>query len=246
MIRLLSSKFFVMLVTTISLIFVAVPVKASTIPCLPPFGVGVSDSLVVCMPKALDQFVVATQESPEKLFYLTTGQIPSSNLVTNAPLTYLTDGTGPSSKVSDIFGVFAIPTEHESEGSKGYDYLSWFSSENSSRSSGCSIWDSNCQKNEDDKGEVKYVLGFISDPLGDAFQDFCAAPKDYWGEASKTSSPCVSGGPERGATVSLARYLKEGTGSFISDTEVPEPAATGLPCGLAALALCAWKRRKMA
>jgi hypothetical protein len=236
------------MVTTVLLAVGTVSAKASAILCLPPFGPGTSDSLIACSSDS-STFIAATgaQESPEKLFSLTT--LSSSDLRTDQPLTYVTDGSGPNAKISDIFGVFEISKEHESESSKGYDYLSWFKSSDSSGSQGCSTWDLKCQKDEEDKNT--FVLGFISDPTGDAFKDFCATEKDYWGEGSKSSNPCVSAGPERFATIDASRYLssdsKYKAAAFISDVDaVPEPATTGLFFGIAALGLCIWKRRSTA
>lgn len=252
MIRHLTSSVLGLLVVAGTLLLVSVPAKADGIGACPPTT---SDCLIVHNSSgsvAAEVSATEDQESdnPGKIFFIDPKDLSSSDLVTEAPLTYLTEGNGK--QISDLFGVFKISKDDESYGSGGYDFFSWLSSLGWSSSSGwsgssggCSIWDWGCGTTGSDKYE--YVLGFISDPLGDAYKDFCS-PSIIWGSGDTGKSTCVSGGPEAGP-VSLANYLKTGsglTGTFQSDSEVPEPATTGLLGGLAVLALCAWKRRKAA
>jgi hypothetical protein len=168
------------------------------------------------------------QESadPGHLFYIDPADLPSSDLNTDAPLTYIGD---PNGNISDVFGIFAIPSDNVWSWS-GFDFSNWF---------GCSNWDWYCNSN------TQYVLGFISDPLGADYQGVTCSSHGI------TCIPEGSGGPFD-ATNYLSSYKqgKDWTAAFLSDSEsissVPEPAANGLFCGLLALGLCVWKRRKIA
>ncbi len=215
----LNSSTLVALLTTVILAVGAIHAKADGVPTSPP-----SDVLTVTNGEST--FSVSATEDQEsdnvgKLFFISPKQLSSDNLVTIAPLTYITD---PNGKISDIFGVFKISKDGDSEGSQGFDYGSWFSSQSWSswsNTSGCSIWDwnSNCQGNDKDKSA--YVLGFISDPLGDAFKDFCT--DKYW-NSGKTKTLCVSGGLEAGP-VTLSKYLKSDSGftGIFQSPSLPPP-----------------------
>ena len=88
----------------------------------------------------------------------------------------------------------------------------------------------------------KSFLAFISDSTGitGKVSDIC---KDL------TCLPEGNGGPFDATKYLSHDFLEDHKGytaTFMSDSEVPEPATTGLFFGLGALGLCVWKRRRTA
>src|ERR1700680_3915973 len=155
-------------------------------------------------------------EDPGQLFAIDHAGLVNSDML-DARI-FLCD---PSGKISDVFGIFKLDSSGDSKKWTG---------------------DS---PGEDDSGK-QFVLGFISDPLGSDSKKL-----DFDSEKCGKTITCIPegrGGSPGNATLFLSKDLRDAhwTATFMSDSEVPEPATTGLLFGMGALGLCIWKRRTIA
>ena len=212
-------------ILTIGLLVGTAPATANGI----PVTTVPSDTLTVYK-NGVVQFSVSATEGQENkddghLFYISPEQLSSFSTAANI---FLCD---PNGKISDVFGIFKLD-DSQSQDSNG-------------ESSKWALWNDSKwhSSNGDETGgsddKNRFVLGFISDPL------------DFESKQCGKSITCVpegNGGSPGNATLFLSKDLRDKgwTATFMSDSEVPEPATTGLFFGMVALGLCIWKRRTTA